>query len=131
MAETMTTAVIMLIGSTMYAIFSNMASYIQSIDADVADFQQKMRDIRQQMNIAFLKNCGHIEMYYNYMWTCHKGLVEHKQYFYKDLRKSLHINHVLIHTCFSCTLLPHCIHHICVQINHSSGANVIFVFLQN
>jgi hypothetical protein len=90
MAETLTAAVIMLIGSAMYAtIFSNMASYIQSIDADVADFQQKMRDIRQQMKYLRIPKDlrGHIEMYYNYMWTCHKGLVEHKQYFYKDLRK--------------------------------------------
>ena len=90
MAETLTAAVIMLIGSAMYAtIFSNMASYIQSIDADVADFQQKMRDIRQQMKYLRIPKelRGHIEMYYNYMWTCHKGLVEHKQYFYKDLRE--------------------------------------------
>ena len=93
-SETVAASVIMLIGSAMYAtIFSNMASYIQSIDADFSNFQQKISDVRQQMTYLRIPTelKSHIEMYYNYMWTCHKGLVEHKQYFYKDLPPALNL----------------------------------------
>ena len=55
LSETIVASVIMLIGSAMYAtIFSNMASYIQSIDADFSNFQQKMGDVRQQMTYVLL-----------------------------------------------------------------------------
>ena len=93
-SETTVCGVIMLIGAAMYAtIFSNMASYIQSIDTDVSNFQQKMNDVRQQMTYLKIPDelSSHIEMYYNYMWTCHKGLVEHQQYFYKDLPTALNL----------------------------------------
>jgi hypothetical protein len=93
-SETIAASFIMLIGSAMYAtIFSNMASYIQSIDADFSNFQQKMGDVRQQMTYLRIPNelQSHIDLYYNYMWTCHKGLVEHKQYFYKDLPPALNL----------------------------------------
>ena len=93
-SETIVCGVIMLIGAAMYAtIFSNMASYIQSIDTDVSNFQQKMNDVRQQMTYLKIPDelSSHIEMYYNYMWTCHKGLVEHQQYFYKDLPNALNL----------------------------------------
>ena len=93
-SETVVASAIMLIGSAMYAtIFSNMASYIQSIDADFSNFQQKMGDVRQQMTYLRIpaELSSHIEMYYNYMWTCHKGLVEHKRYFYKDLPPALNL----------------------------------------
>lgn len=90
--ETFACIFIMLVGAGMYAtIFSNMASYIQSMDAAQELFKQKMEDVRAQMTYLRLPQelKERIEMYYSYMWTCHKGLVEHKQYFHKELPPAL------------------------------------------
>ena len=86
--ETIFAIFIMLIGSALYAtIFSNMASYIQSIDSSHEQFRQKVADVKLQMRYLRLPKdiAGKVESYYEYMWRCHKGLALHRKYFYEGI----------------------------------------------
>lgn len=92
--ETMFTIANMLLGAAIYAmIFSNFVSYIARIDQASTKYSEKMEDIREQMR--YLRLPQHIrervEQYFEYVWLCHKGLLDRDNYFYDELPLPLHL----------------------------------------
>jgi hypothetical protein len=87
-AETIYVIIVMLIGSGVHAsIFSNFVSYITQASRHETRFTNKMDGIRSQMRYMRLPlyYTTKVELYYEYIHLCHKGLLNSSQYFFNDL----------------------------------------------
>ncbi|GBG34246.1 Potassium voltage-gated channel protein eag [Hondaea fermentalgiana] len=93
-AETLFTIANMLLGAAIYAmIFSNFVSYIARMDQSSTKYSEKMEDIREQMRYLRLPTQirTRVEQYFEYVWLCHKGLLDRSNYFYDELPLPLHL----------------------------------------
>ena len=76
------------IGAGIYAsVFSNFVSYVSQNDLMSIKYTEKIGIISSQMNYLNLPEPlqEKIRMYFDYLWTRHKGLVDHGVEFYKEL----------------------------------------------
>ncbi len=92
--ETLFTILNMLMGAGIYAmIFSNFVSYIARMDQAATKYSEKMEDIRGQMRYLRLPQhiVERVEQYFEYVWLCHKGLLDRDNYFFDELPLPLHI----------------------------------------
>ena len=92
--ETLFAIFIMILGAGIYAmIFSNFVSYVSRIDAANSKYSEKMEEIRNQMRYLRLppELQGRVEQYFEYVWQCHKGLLEKDNYFFEELPMPLHV----------------------------------------
>ena len=86
--ETIYGIFVMLIGSAVHAsLFSSFVSFITLANRHETSFTNKMDGIRSQMRYMRLpdQHTNKVELYYEYIHLCHKGLLNSGQYFFKDL----------------------------------------------